>query len=128
MESSRRGSGPQSLTARQKATASETGKTDRIVADSRIGQGSIIAGNNVFISARYLNINGTIQSGIQALNSQCIRARHDHKTAVSARVNGCLDAVNHFLLCDNFFIGSMATALGAHLIFNMHGRSTKLDH
>lgn len=46
------------------ATASETGKTDRNVVGSRIGQGSIIAGNNVFISARYLNINGTVQSGI----------------------------------------------------------------
>ncbi len=46
------------------ATASETGKTDRTVAGSRSGQGSIIAGNNVFISARYLNINGTVQSGI----------------------------------------------------------------
>jgi filamentous hemagglutinin family protein len=46
------------------ATASEIGKADRTVAGSRVGQGSIIAGNNVFISARYLNINGTIQSGI----------------------------------------------------------------
>lgn len=46
------------------ASASEVGKTARTVAGSRVGQGSIIAGNNVFISARYLNINGTVQSGI----------------------------------------------------------------
>ncbi|MDX2182860.1 MAG: leukotoxin LktA family filamentous adhesin [Gemmatimonadaceae bacterium] len=46
------------------ASASEAGKVDRVVSGSRVGQGSIIAGNNVFISARYLNINGTVQSGI----------------------------------------------------------------
>ncbi len=33
-------------------------------AEHRPGGGSWIAGNNIFISARYLNINGTIQSGI----------------------------------------------------------------
>ena len=35
------------------------------VAVGRNGSGSAIAGNNIFISARYLNINGLIQSGIQ---------------------------------------------------------------
>lgn len=32
--------------------------------EERRGEGSIIAGNNVYISARILNINGTVQSGI----------------------------------------------------------------
>ncbi len=43
---------------------SEQGKKDRSSNAYRPGQGSWIAGNNVFLSARYLNINGTIQSGI----------------------------------------------------------------
>jgi hypothetical protein len=36
-----------------------------VAADQRIGNGApTIAGNNIFISARYLNINGLLQSGI----------------------------------------------------------------
>lgn len=44
--------------------ASESNKTDRTVSGILSGDSSIIAGNNVFISAQYLNINGTVQSGI----------------------------------------------------------------
>ena len=43
---------------------SEDDKDDRTVSGIRSGDSSIIAGNNVFISAQYLNINGTVQSGI----------------------------------------------------------------
>lgn len=43
---------------------SEKDKVDRTVSGIKSGDSSIIAGNNVFISAQYLNINGTVQSGI----------------------------------------------------------------
>ena len=46
------------------ALASEAGKTDRILTTQRSGTGTSIAGNNVFIAGRFLNINGTVQSGI----------------------------------------------------------------
>ncbi|MCA9392860.1 MAG: leukotoxin LktA family filamentous adhesin [Candidatus Omnitrophica bacterium] len=48
------------------AEASEASRTDRAVNGVRSanGQSAIIAGNNVFLSARYLNINGLIQSGV----------------------------------------------------------------
>ncbi|NMB45607.1 MAG: DUF2345 domain-containing protein, partial [Firmicutes bacterium] len=43
---------------------SERSKQNTSNGSYRAGTGSWIAGNNVFLSARYLNINGTIQSGI----------------------------------------------------------------
>ncbi|MGE3774179.1 MAG: hypothetical protein AB7I32_14740, partial [Gammaproteobacteria bacterium] len=47
------------------AAANEAAKPAAATATgAKPGAGSIIAGNNVFISARFLNINGTVQSGI----------------------------------------------------------------
>jgi len=46
------------------ATDSETDKTDRDVDTTAKSGVSSIIGNNVFISGRYLNINGLVQSGV----------------------------------------------------------------
>jgi len=47
------------------ANANEAAKPASATATgAKPGAGSIIAGNNVFISARFLNLNGTVQSGI----------------------------------------------------------------
>jgi hypothetical protein len=49
-------------------SASSTGtpsSSSASVASGRDGAGGAIAGNNIFISARYLNINGLIQSGVK---------------------------------------------------------------
>ncbi|KAB7623810.1 leukotoxin LktA family filamentous adhesin [Alkalilimnicola sp. S0819] len=45
-------------------------KVEKVVAErrGRDGDGSLVAGNNVYISGRYLNINGTIQSGLPDWN------------------------------------------------------------
>ena len=39
-----------------------------------------------------------------------------------------LDAVDHLLSGDEFLAGAMAAALGAHLVFNVHGGRAGLDH
>ncbi|MEN6412388.1 MAG: hypothetical protein ABFC84_06420, partial [Veillonellales bacterium] len=57
------GGDPQSIWASEQNSA-EAGKTDTTSNAYKAGTGSTIAGNNVYLSARYLNINGTIQSGI----------------------------------------------------------------
>ena len=44
----------------------EKGMKDTTRNDNRPGTGSWIAANNIFLSARYLNINGTIRSGTPA--------------------------------------------------------------
>ncbi|NLU43225.1 MAG: hypothetical protein GXX08_13615, partial [Firmicutes bacterium] len=46
--------------------------------DWRVG-GSLIAGNNIFLSARYLNINGTIQSGIPDRNIAILGSSGQYK-------------------------------------------------
>jgi len=46
------------------ASASESSKVNRIVNGIRSGGSTLIAGNNIFASARILNINGLLQSGL----------------------------------------------------------------
>lgn len=53
-------------TAAQAGTVTVTRNASAVCGSAacKDGKGSVIAGNNVFISARYLNINGTVQSGL----------------------------------------------------------------
>ncbi|HMM75895.1 MAG TPA: leukotoxin LktA family filamentous adhesin [Gammaproteobacteria bacterium] len=63
------------------AAANEAAKPASATATgAKPGSGSIIAGNNVFISARFLNINGTVQSGIA-----------DWSLALAAELDGDMD-------------------------------------
>ncbi len=43
------------------------------------------------------------------------------KCDIGTRIHGGLDAVDHFLGGHEFFAGAVAAALGADLVFNMHG-------
>lgn len=49
------------------ASSSESGKTDTSLEGSARGGGTSISGNNVFLSAAYLDINGLVQSGSKDL-------------------------------------------------------------
>ena len=44
------------------------------------------------------------------------------KSAIGARVDGRLDAVDHLLLRDELLAGPMAAALGADLVLDVHRR------
>ena len=70
----------------------------------------------------------TLQGGLQALDCQGVGTRHDHEAVIGARIHGGLDAVDHFLLGHDFFVGAMTAALGAHLVFDMDGGGAELDH
>ena len=57
----------------------------------------------------------------QTLVGQRIGAGHDDELRVGARIDGGLDAVDHFVGGDEFLAGPVAAALGADLVFDVHG-------
>ncbi len=68
----------------------------------------------------------TIERGLLALDRMRIRTSHHDEVAVSARIDGRLDAIDHLLRRHELFAGSMPTALGRDLIFEMHRRCASL--
>ena len=69
-----------------------------------------------------------IKCRFQTFHCQCVGTRHDHEAVIGTGIDGGFDAIDHFLLADDFFIGAMAAALGADLILNVNCRRAKLDH
>ncbi len=68
------------------------------------------------------------RAGFQAFDGQGIGTRHDHKAVIGARIHGGLDAVDHLLLGDDFFVRAMPAAFGADLVFDVDGGRAELDH
>src|SRR5206468_10642597 len=65
--------------------------------------------------------------GIQALVREGIGARHDDEGRIVPRIDRRLDAVGHFLAADELLAGTVAAALGAGLVLEMHRRGAGLD-
>ncbi len=71
---------------------------------------------------------GTLQRRLQPFNGQRIGTRHDHEAVVSPGIHGSLDPVDHFLLRNDFLVGTVPTTLGADLILDVNRRRPGLDH
>ncbi len=65
---------------------------------------------------------------VQPFHRQRIGARHDDEVVIGAGIDRGLDAVDHFLLADDFLARTMAAALGADLVFDVDGGRAELDH
>ncbi len=64
---------------------------------------------------------------VEAFDRQRVGARHDHEIRIGARVDGRLDAVDHLLLRDELLAGTVAAALGADLVLDVHRAGAELD-
>ncbi len=71
---------------------------------------------------------GALDCAGQALAGQRVGARHDDELRIGARIDGGFDAIDHFFGGDELLAGAMAAALGAHLVFDVHGGCAGLDH
>nr|GEU28025.1 hypothetical protein [Tanacetum cinerariifolium] len=80
------------------------------------------------VGARLHARHGALDGRVQPLDGQGVGAGHDHELFVGARIDGGADAVDHFLLRDDLLAGPVAAALGAHLVFDVHGGRAGLDH
>src|SRR5690606_23768822 len=69
-----------------------------------------------------------INRGLQAFLLERIRTRDDKEIIVSLAVYSRLDAINHFLFGNDFLVRAMAATLLRHLVFQVHGAGTSLDH
>jgi hypothetical protein len=70
---------------------------------------------------------GALDRPLNPFNRQCIGARHDDKAGIRACIDRGLDPIDHLLLWDNLFAGTVPTALGLNLILNMQPGGTGLD-
>ena len=64
----------------------------------------------------------------QAFAGEGVGAGHEDELVVGAGVDGGLDAVDHLFGWNEFFAGAVAAALGADLVFDVHGGGAGLDH
>ncbi len=99
----------------------------------RIGKGAIHfqAGNGFgenHVRPGFHASHGTLHSGVQPFHRQRIGAGHDDEIFIGTRIHSSLDAIDHFLLGDDFLIGAMTATLGADLIFNVNGGCAELHH
>ena len=79
------------------------------------------------VRARFHASNGAFNGRVHAFRLNGIRARNDEEVRIRLRIRSGLHAVRHFVLRNNFLARTMPTALRAHLVFNMAGRSARLD-
>ena len=80
------------------------------------------------VGARFNAGHGAFQCRFHAIDGQRIGARHDDEVRVGARIDGRLDAVDHFFLAHDFLARTVAATLGAHLVFDVQGGRAELDH
>ena len=70
---------------------------------------------------------GAVDRRVHALDGECIRARHDHEIRVAAGIDRRLDAIDHLLFGNQFLVRTVAAALGADLVLDVHRGGAELD-
>jgi hypothetical protein len=79
------------------------------------------------VGAGFHALDGALNRGVHAVHLDGVGAGDQEEVRVGLGIGGGLDTVHHLFGGHDFLAGTMAAALGAHLVFDVAGGGAGLD-